>query len=134
MDQLVAAQVDAAVRDLALQHARNFRADCSLCNRRERWRVVRDLTLFPAMVTLQQAIGELGGLARYEGDTLTVDARPIAHCALTSPAAGQIHGSVYLAPALLARFGEATVPAEGGCRIGDGSSGDRPTEHYISIL
>lgn len=84
--------------------------------------------------TLVQLIQGLGGSARWSDDSLYVDARGIRHGRLDSEAANAIHGSVYLAPALVARTGEAVIATGGGCQIGDGLHGSRPVEHYVNIF
>jgi UDP-N-acetylglucosamine 1-carboxyvinyltransferase len=83
---------------------------------------------------LREAIVDLGGLAHHEGSTLTIDARPMTRAAVSTRSAGEVHGSIYLAAGLLGRFGEATVPTGGGCRIGDSTHGHRPVEHYIDVF
>lgn len=77
-----------------------------------------------------------GGGARVERDdaTVTVDASTFEGSELDEPLAAKIHGSIYLLPALLQRKGVARVPYAGGCRIGAGDGGWRPSEHYLEVL
>ncbi|MGK5627814.1 hypothetical protein [Streptomyces sp. URMC 123] len=83
---------------------------------------------------LSGLITGLGGRAEHSAGTLTVDAGGLTGGALDEEAAGRIHGSVYLAPALLGRTGEAAVVSRGGCRIGDAPGGRRPVEQYVSVF
>ncbi|WP_329576577.1 hypothetical protein OG500_03935 [Kitasatospora sp. NBC_01250] len=82
---------------------------------------------------LADLIDRLGGRADYGDGTLVVDADGL-HTAELPAEASAIHGSVYLLPALLARFGRAAVAATGGCRIGDDPGGRRPVEQYVGVL
>jgi UDP-N-acetylglucosamine enolpyruvyl transferase len=45
-----------------------------------------------------------------------------------------VHGSIYLASALVSRSGTAVIPTAGGCQIGDRSGGRRPVEHYVDVF
>jgi UDP-N-acetylglucosamine 1-carboxyvinyltransferase len=83
---------------------------------------------------LMQLMRGLGGDASWAGGTLRLDARGVEHGRLDPQVANRIHGSVYLAPALVARTGEAVVATKGGCPIGNGPRGGRPVEHYVSIF
>ena len=84
---------------------------------------------------LSQAIVDLGGAAQFgEGSMLTIDARQISRHSVKTRTADEVHGTVYLAPGLLGRLGEATVPTGGGCRIGDGRNGNCPVEQYVSVF
>ncbi|MGW8724785.1 hypothetical protein ACWGNF_01970 [Streptomyces sp. NPDC055808] len=84
--------------------------------------------------TLAALVERMGGSALLTGTTLTLNASGIATNSLDPELSAAIHGSVYLAPMLLARFGSVTVPGTGGCRIGDGSQGRRPVSHYVDVL
>ncbi|MFF3109038.1 hypothetical protein ACFVSN_07615 [Kitasatospora sp. NPDC057904] len=82
---------------------------------------------------LAEIVRRLGGRADRTGGSLTVDADGLHTAELPADAAA-IHGSVYLLPALLSRFGRASVAATGGCRIGDDPGGQRPVEQYVGVL
>ncbi|MEE1782945.1 hypothetical protein PUR71_08450 [Streptomyces sp. SP17BM10] len=82
---------------------------------------------------LAEIVRRLGGRAERTGDSLAVDADGLHTAELPADAAA-IHGSVYLLPALLSRFGRASVAATGGCRIGDDPGGQRPVEQYVGVL
>lgn len=85
---------------------------------------------------LSDLITGLGGTALWDAATgaLLVDACTLAEPELDQGVAGRIHGAVYLLPALLGRFGKARVPVTGGCQIGDGPSGRRPADQYVSVF
>jgi UDP-N-acetylglucosamine 1-carboxyvinyltransferase len=76
-------------------------------------------------------INDLGGRAEYVAGTLTVDTAEMTGGPIEDRG---IHGSVYLAPALLTRSGHAAVPTGGGCQIGDSPAGRRPVDQYVAVL
>jgi UDP-N-acetylglucosamine 1-carboxyvinyltransferase len=75
----------------------------------------------------------LGAAITVSGSSLTIDSARLMGRDLDRTDVASIHGAVYLAPALLARFGVVQMPASGGCRIGQGS-GARPIGQYLSVL
>jgi UDP-N-acetylglucosamine enolpyruvyl transferase len=83
---------------------------------------------------LESILVELGAHVRRTADTIAIDAGPLAGGAVDDAQAGRIHGTAYLAPALLARTGRATISAGGGCQIGDDAGGGRPFRHYVDVL
>jgi UDP-N-acetylglucosamine 1-carboxyvinyltransferase len=83
---------------------------------------------------LQQLIQVAGGRADRTSDQFIVDPIGLSTGQLDSDLSAQIHGSVYLLPALVARFGAASVVVNGGCQIGSGAGGQRPVEHYREIF
>jgi UDP-N-acetylglucosamine 1-carboxyvinyltransferase len=76
----------------------------------------------------------LGAIVDRTGDSLAVDASGLSTAELDPHDAERIHGSVYLLPALLGRFGVARLPPSGGCQIGDGRNGRRPMRHYADVF
>ncbi|MGW1835155.1 hypothetical protein [Streptomyces sp. NPDC002067] len=84
--------------------------------------------------TLAALVEQLGGEARLSGTELTLDPSGIDTAAPDPELSASIHGSVYLAPMLLARFGSVTMPGTGGCRIGGEAQGRRPVSHYVDVL
>lgn len=51
------------------------------------------------------------------------------------PLTADIHGSLYLIPALLARFGRVSFGRSGGCQIGSSDdSGGRPISHITDVM
>lgn len=83
---------------------------------------------------LAELVRAAGGQADFRESVLTVDGAGISTANLPSQWASRIHGSVYLLPALLGRFGRLQLPVSGGCQIGEGPGGRRPTEHYLRIF
>lgn len=81
---------------------------------------------------LGSLLRSLGASTRRAEDVLEIDCGSIGHGRLQPAVSGQIHGSAYLLPGLLGRFGEASGAVDGGCPIGD--DGARPTSHYVSVL
>lgn len=83
---------------------------------------------------LAELIEELGGRTWTSDGSLTIEPEGIAHGKVNREVASRIHGSVYLLPALVGRFGQASVSTNGGCLIGDGRNGSRPVSHYIDVF
>ena len=83
---------------------------------------------------LASLIEHAGGSAKVDCGRMTIDPEHLWTGRLDEGLSGLIHGSPYLAPALLRRFGEARVCAQGGCQIGGGACGRRPIEHYVEVL
>ncbi|MFJ9378727.1 hypothetical protein [Streptomyces sp. NPDC101455] len=65
---------------------------------------------------------------------LLVSAGPMTHRRIPESLSGQVHGSVYLLPALLAATGRVASGRHGGCRIGSGGSGERPLAHVAAVM
>lgn len=84
---------------------------------------------------LVDLINAIGGQASFVADTLQMDTKSISNPVLDRDEAEKIHGSAYLVPALLARFGTAQIlTGQGGCQIGSTELGRRPWEHYVRVL
>jgi UDP-N-acetylglucosamine enolpyruvyl transferase len=83
---------------------------------------------------LVRLLGQLGGRAELADGVLTVDGTGISSTTMSADDVSRIHGSVYLLPVLLGRFGSVRMPESGGCRIGDGASGRRPMGHYVEVF
>lgn len=83
---------------------------------------------------LAALIDQAGGSVSMERDRLTIDPEHLRTGELDDELSSLIHGSPYLAPSLLRRFGQARINAQGGCRIGNGTQGRRPVAHYVDIL
>jgi UDP-N-acetylglucosamine 1-carboxyvinyltransferase len=83
---------------------------------------------------LAKIIKELGGEIA-ETDNLTIDTRYLASRPISAQLSTRVHGTLYLLPALLARFGHVEFGGAGGCQLGrDGERFYRPNEHIISVL
>lgn len=81
----------------------------------------------------QALLPQLGVPTEYHGGILHIDATRRLRTDL--PAAAQdIHGSLYLLPALLANRGLVRFTEFGGCRIGPATRGKRPWHHVVRVL
>ena len=96
--------------------------------------VIRNCPALVETSVLAELIDALGGRSVYRGNVLTIEPEGMRHGALDERLADRIHGSIYLLPALVARFGAAVAPTGGGCRIGNGSNGHRPFDHYVNVF
>lgn len=86
-------------------------------------------------IVLLNILQQLGGEATFKDHTLTFNSANIKNRAIPGYLSRQIHGSVYIIPAMLARFGEVYFEGSGGDRIGDPSKdGSRTIDHIISVL
>ncbi|MFE7277010.1 hypothetical protein [Streptomyces sp. NPDC057623] len=70
---------------------------------------------------------------RQEG-TVRVLAGELRQHRIPDDLSGQVHGAVYLLPALLASTGRVVSGRHGGCRIGSGGSGERPLAHVAAVM
>lgn len=78
-------------------------------------------------------INELGGEARIDSNKLVLDPSSICITNIPCNLSRIIHGSLYLMPALLIRFGKFEFFESGGCQIGD-NDGRRPVNHIINVM
>jgi UDP-N-acetylglucosamine 1-carboxyvinyltransferase len=85
---------------------------------------------------LHRILLELGAGSELADGVWELDTRPIvALRPIPGLLSRQVHGSVYLAPALLARFGEVSFPGAGGDRIGPAErDGERPIEQVGAVM
>lgn len=81
---------------------------------------------------LCEIINKLGGKATVAKDKLVIDPTGINSYLIPSQLSNLIHGSVYLIPALLVRFGKVEFFGAGGCQIGENET--RPIKHILDIL
>jgi UDP-N-acetylglucosamine 1-carboxyvinyltransferase len=96
---------------------------------------ISNIPLIKETAVLVRILKEIGGKPEISGHTLRFRPELIHNTKLTNELCSEIHGSVYLIPAMLARFGEVYFGHAGGDKIGDPSvNGDRSTEHILSIL
>jgi UDP-N-acetylglucosamine 1-carboxyvinyltransferase len=93
---------------------------------------VPDITESAVLARILDHMGAGGGLA---GGVWTLDPRPMRSRPVPARLSGLIHGSLYLVPALLARFGEVSFVDAGGDRIGPAElAGSRPTDQVAAVL
>ncbi|WKE68283.1 hypothetical protein [Streptomyces sp. WP-1] len=77
----------------------------------------------------------LGCTWSVEGDQVVLDATAARPAPLSARLTRKIHGSLYLLPAMLARFGEVEFPGAGGDQLGDFEMGQgRPFLHLLEML
>jgi len=69
-----------------------------------------------------------------QGTAFRMDCARVQNLGIDSALSSTIHGSVYLVPALVAACGRAELRGSGGCAIGDGKQGRRPTAHMVDVL
>jgi UDP-N-acetylglucosamine enolpyruvyl transferase len=82
---------------------------------------------------LARIVQQLGGSVDLAGKVLNIDGSTIVSPSMSDVDTASIHGSVYLLPALLARFGSVTMSRSGGCQIGNGP-GHRPIAQYVQVF
>jgi UDP-N-acetylglucosamine 1-carboxyvinyltransferase len=76
-----------------------------------------------------------GGSVIQNGNTWEFDTTDYFSSRVPPQLSRLIHGSLYLMPALAARFGKFEFAEAGGCQIGDGKKkGARPIEHMLSVM
>lgn len=77
----------------------------------------------------------MGGEARYEEGRLRIRTDNLRGARVPAHLWRTIHGSLYLMPTLLARFGHVELGPAGGDQIGDPARGRaRPVEHMLRVL
>lgn len=99
------------------------------------WNLKLELTNPPLVLDTYvfcEIINSLGGNASIVNDKLIIDPTSIKSYSIPSKLSNLIHGSVYLIPALLVRFGKVEFFGSGGCQIGDNET--RPIQHVLDIL
>lgn len=91
--------------------------------------LVSDTYVFVAL------INELGGSAKINKEGLFIDAREIRSGSIPYFLGKQIHGSMYLCPALLMSLGWFEYFGSGGCQIGSAEENKkRPIDHIFSTV
>jgi len=84
---------------------------------------------------LCRILERFGAEVELRDGTLRLETAKMTHRPIPDDLSAQIHGSVYLLPALLARFGVVDCGPSGGCQIGDAKdAGARPIQHMVSVL
>ena len=74
-------------------------------------------------------IEKFGAIVEWQGDALTIDATNLEMNEVGEELVRPIRTSFYLLGSLLARLKSATLPAPGGCKIGD-----RPVDYHLKGL
>lgn len=75
-------------------------------------------------------INQLGGQTIWTKNTLKINNNDLRNLPLPAEVVTSVHGTIYLIPTLLARFGKVSIArSSGGCQIGE-----RPIEHILEVL
>jgi UDP-N-acetylglucosamine 1-carboxyvinyltransferase len=85
---------------------------------------------------LTAALGAAGATVAHDrhAGTVAVTADRLTDHRIAGDLSSQVHGAVYLLPALLAATGRVVSGRHGGCRIGAGGSGERPLAHVAAVM
>ena len=84
---------------------------------------------------LRDILDRMGAAGGFVDGVWDLDTRALRSIPIPARLSGQIHGSLYLVPALLARFGEVSFVDAGGDRIGSRrQGGSRPVEQVTAVL
>lgn len=96
---------------------------------------LRNVPSMTESVVLGRILEQMGATGRLAGGVWNLDTRPMRSAPVPARLSGLIHGSLYLVPALVARFGEASFAGAGGDLIGPvEQGGSRPTEQVAAVL
>ena len=79
-------------------------------------------------------LARMGAQVERRGNQLELDCRTLRSPVIPVDLMAQIHGALYLIPALLARLGTVRFGSAGGCRIGSHGDGERPVHHLLDVL
>jgi UDP-N-acetylglucosamine 1-carboxyvinyltransferase len=97
--------------------------------------ILRNVPIMTESVVLQRILEQMGAAGQLADGVWELDPRPMRSAPIPARLSGLIHGSLYLVPALLARFGEVQFAGAGGDRIGPADrGGSRPTEQVTAVL
>lgn len=84
---------------------------------------------------LRDILDRMGATGSFAHGVWDLDTSGLRSVPIPARLSGQIHGSLYLVPALLARFGEVSFVDAGGDRIGSRRQGGRrPIEQVTAVL
>lgn len=84
---------------------------------------------------LTKILNYCGGQATFDNKVLSLNTSNLISAPMLPSLTKLIHGSLYLIPVFLGRFGKIQFGESGGCQIGASSSnGKRPVNHIVSIL
>lgn len=95
---------------------------------------IRNCPLIEETRVLSEIFEQCGGLVSYENETLRLNPRAFQHGTVPDQLAERIHGSIYLLPVLLGRFGSVMLPETGGCRLSSAEHNGRPVHHMLTVL
>jgi len=96
---------------------------------------IRNVPTMTESVVLRRILARMGAAGDLAGGVWELDPGSMRSAPVPFRLSGRIHGSLYLVPALLARFGEVTFAGAGGDRIGPvEEGGSRPTDQVAAVL
>jgi UDP-N-acetylglucosamine 1-carboxyvinyltransferase len=98
---------------------------------------LRNVPMTTEVRVLAEILGQMGARSELSGgDHLwELDTRPMRSVPVPAELSRRIHGSLYLAPAMLARFGSVSFAGAGGDRIGPVElGGARPTAQVAAVM
>ncbi|TMC11448.1 MAG: hypothetical protein E6J41_05885 [Chloroflexi bacterium] len=96
---------------------------------------LRNVPVMTETRVLRRILERMDAGGQLAGATWDLDPGPMRSAPVPARLSGLIHGSLYLVPALLARFGEVTFAGAGGDRIGPSRlGGGRPTDQVAAVL
>jgi UDP-N-acetylglucosamine 1-carboxyvinyltransferase len=91
--------------------------------------IIRNVPLIRDVILMLEVLSALGVASRREGHTIRVTHNHIHNAKVPLDVAGRLRTSSMVLGPLLARYGVATTPNPGGCRLGA-----RPIDRHISAL
>lgn len=96
---------------------------------------LRNVPITTESLVLERILSQMGARSRLAGGVWELDTRPMRNVPVPARLSRLVHGSLYLVPALLARFGEVSFSRAGGDRIGPPElGGARPTDQVGTVM
>ncbi len=91
--------------------------------------VIKNVALFSDVLYMTKILESLGGLVKFEGDTLIIETSMADKIVVKDEFTKKVRSSIFMLGPLLSRFGKAKVAYPGGCNIGN-----RPIDLHIKGL
>lgn len=98
---------------------------------------IENLPLVSDTDIILSILSGLGADVRFDraGRRVVINTAGAQNRRIDSAESAKLHGSIYLMPAMVARFGESSFISSGGCQIGAlDDSRSRPHEHILSVM
>jgi UDP-N-acetylglucosamine 1-carboxyvinyltransferase len=90
---------------------------------------IKDIEVF------RDVFKKINGIFIYKKNKLFLDTRHLVYSDLTDSIISNIHGSIYLLPVMVCKFGKVNIIRSGGCQIGGmATKNKRPIEHILKTL
>lgn len=126
--------MDAEIAISGYRHASNLLLSVAVILPECHFKFINMPNLLDTEVMLR-LLKELGASFSYQDNMLEINTKDMSLFDVSKELSKEIHGSIYLIPALLARFGEVSFGQSGGCQIGsETNSFKRPADHIYSTL